>query len=242
MRKLAIFVEGQTELIFIDRLLREISGRRGLLIEHSEAQGGGRGARRLRLVKQVAPKPHHEFYVMIVNCGSDSRVKSDIHERYEGLVRAGYERIIGIRDVYRDFEHSQILKLRAMMQWGMRTEPIRVRFILSVMEIEAWFLAEHTHLMKINPLLTPQTIREQFGFDPQLDDLERRPHPAEDLDRIYRFGGAAYAKHRNHVQRTVDLLDYERIYCELGVRFVDFANLLAALSEFFEERGEAATM
>ena len=35
-----------------------------------------------------------------MNCGQDERVKSDIIERYDGLIASGYQVIVGVRDVY----------------------------------------------------------------------------------------------------------------------------------------------
>ena len=55
------------------------------------------------------------------------------------------------------------------------------------MEIEAWFLAEHTHFAKISPTITRDAIFSALRFDPEKDDLQARPTPADacrDLDNI----------------------------------------------------------
>jgi hypothetical protein len=64
-----------------------------------------------------------------------------------------------------------------------RTSLIPVDFVLAVMEIEAWFLAETTHYARIDPAITMAAIKSTLGFDPENDDLQRRPSPAEDLLR-----------------------------------------------------------
>ena len=40
MRKLAFFVEGQTEAVFIERLVEEIAGEDRVIVERRKASGG----------------------------------------------------------------------------------------------------------------------------------------------------------------------------------------------------------
>src|SRR5688572_9690876 len=108
MRKIAIFVEGQTELLFVDRLVQELAHESGLAVEHAEASGGASRARRWKFLKRLAIQPHHECYVLIVNCGGDSKVKSDILERYHGLKESGYSVILGLRDAYGQFRYEDV--------------------------------------------------------------------------------------------------------------------------------------
>ena len=85
MTKIAIFVEGQTEMLFVDRLIQEIAEESGLAVEHAEAIGGSIRARQIRVLKRITLQSHHKFYVLIVNSAGDSNVKSDIIERYYSL-------------------------------------------------------------------------------------------------------------------------------------------------------------
>ena len=107
MRKIAIFVEGQTEMLFVDRLVQELANESGLAVEHAEASGGASQARRWKFLKRLTVQPHHEVYVLIVNCGGDSKVKSDILERYHGLRESGYSAVFGLRDVYGQFRYDE---------------------------------------------------------------------------------------------------------------------------------------
>jgi hypothetical protein len=100
---------------------------------------------------------------------------------------------------------------------------------LAVMEIEAWLLAEHTHFLRLSPVLTPARIREKLHFDPARDDLERRWHPAEDLDRIYQLAGLRYSKQRGNVERTLALLDFGFFVYHAARRFRDAERLVALL-------------
>ena len=40
MNKLAVFVEGYTEVVFVEKLIEEIAGENNVLIEHREIRGG----------------------------------------------------------------------------------------------------------------------------------------------------------------------------------------------------------
>ena len=234
MTKLAIFVEGQTEQLFVERLLLEIAGKRRVRIEKHEARGGKKGKRRIRLIEASAPDSGQKFFVMIVDCGQDERVKSDIVERYDGLEKNGYQAIIGIRDVYPE-NRDDIPKLRRGLAYRVRTDPIQVLFVLAVMEIEAWFIAEHTHFARVSDELTPERIQAGVGFDPSTDDIELRDHPAADLHHIYQLVGLAYRKSKQHAERTVDILDYARVYLELGQQIGDLKALIESVDRFLTD-------
>lgn len=233
MTRIAIFVEGHTELIFMDRLVQEFASEAGLAVEHAQGSGGAKRARRWKMYKQVTPGPQHKYYVLIVNCTGDSKVKSDILDRYDGLVRAGYSVIVGLRDVYGQFRHEDLERLRRTLSWGLPKGPVGVELFLSVMEIEAWFLAEHTHFQRLSRMLTLELIRKNLGFDPARDDLQRREHPAEDMDRIYELAGFSYAKRINTLQRTVDLLDFRFFLSAVVCRFEDLEEMTRVLAKFF---------
>jgi hypothetical protein len=232
MKKLAVFVEGQTEQIFIEKLLVEIAGKNNIAIEKRQALGGQSTKRTLKLIEASTPESDQHYFAQIVDCGSDSRVKSDIMDRYNGLVAQGFDTIIGVRDVYPDIAHGDIPLLRSGLRRHLKTSPIDVKFVLGVMEIETWFIAEHTHLQRLHSSLTPILIKSRLGFDPSIDDVQLRPHPAEDLDNIYHLAGLKYAKDKNRVQRTVRILDYERIYLDLPSKYPDLKTLIDTITNF----------
>ncbi len=111
MNKLAIFVEGETEQAFVQKLLEEIANRGQIRIELKKARGGRRG-RRLLTVVASPPDAGESCFVLIVDCGADNRVKSDVRDEYDNLVKNGYTGIIAIRDVYPDVALAEIPRLR----------------------------------------------------------------------------------------------------------------------------------
>lgn len=91
-----------------------------------------------------------------------------------------------------------------------KTSLIPVEFYLSVMEIEAWFLAEFNHYPKIDPSITLPRIKATLGFDPQHDDMGLRTAPTDDLIACYQLGGKIYEKRKADI--TVAALDFPFIY------------------------------
>ncbi len=232
MKKLAVFVEGQTEQLFVEKLLEEAAGRNQIYIEKRQAFGGQSTKRKFKILHASVQNSNQKYFAQIVDCGADNRVKSDVVDRYDGLAAQGFDTIIAIRDVYPDVAYKDISTLRTGLRYKVKTRPLEVVFVLGVMELETWFISEHTHFQKIHPSLSPELIKTNLGFDPRTDDIQLRPHPADDLDKIYRLAGFPYTKNRNVVQRTVNVLDYERLYLELPARLPDLQALVKAIDQF----------
>ena len=55
MKKLAVFVEGYTELVFVEKLIEEIAGAAKVLIEHREIRGGATTRRTFARVRAAKP-------------------------------------------------------------------------------------------------------------------------------------------------------------------------------------------
>lgn len=233
MKKMAIYVEGETELRFIDKLIREIANQKNLQILLVKASGGNRSVRRYDVVADSGSGSHKNFYIRIVNSGTDNRVGSDIRDNYEALINLGFSAIVGVRDVYPDFSLADLPNLRTGLRYRLRTKPISVDFVLGVMEIESWFLAEHTHFPRIHPRLSASRIAAMHGFDPIVDDMQLRDHPALDLHMAYSLEGLAYKKTGSQIQRTVETLDYADMYLEHKAKFPDFAVFMRVIDQFF---------
>jgi hypothetical protein len=230
VKKLAIFVEGQTEQIFVEKLLKEIAGRNNIAIEVRSLNG--KQGSRITTVIMIDPVIYTtKFYVLVYNSGSDSNVVSDMRDRYSSLNASGYERIIGLRDVY-PIPLSDKTKLENGLRYSLPKGAIPIDIVLAVMEIEAWFLAEWSHFIKIDMRLTPENIQANFGFNPRVDDMETRHHPADDLHQIYKLVGRAYKKSRNQVNTIVLNLDYDFMYVELVNKVVSFGEFIQLINLF----------
>lgn len=232
MKKLAAFVEGYTELVFLDRLIRELVHPNRVLIHSKQIRRGGRSGKP-RSYRWVRPEPTaagEEHHVLIYDCGGDESVKQRIQDEYDSLSKAGFSKIIGLRDVF-PATHADVVKVEQYLPLGIKTSPIQVEQFLGVMEVEAWFLAEYTHFERINPAITVPAIIAQCGFDPTATaTLEQRPNPAMDMVDCYLIGGAQYRK--GDAEDTVKAFDYGHIYLALRDKIPYLDRLIDCLEAF----------
>lgn len=233
MRKLAFFVEGASEMLFVEKLVSEVAEVKDVIIRKTKIRGGGKSGIHPKVFKELDAEREatdEKFYVLIYDCGGDHLVGQRIKEEHAGLTENGYERIIGIRDVRPTFSRSDIPKLQKGMESVVDKTLAPVIFILSTMEVEAWFLAEYSHFEKIHPELSPDLIRHSLGFDPRTFVVADRDHPARDLEEAYLLRGIVYDKMA--VQNTVDVLDFAMIYTDLGSSVPELGALSNAVDQF----------
>jgi hypothetical protein len=230
MKKLAVFVEGYTEVVFVEKLIEEIAGKANVRIEHREIRGGSKKRRSFARVRAAQLDTGQRYFVLIVDCGGDHLVKERIQEEHENLTRSGYSKIVGLRDVRPDFTHADIPRLERGLPMFIKTALIPVEFCLAILEIEAWFLAETAHFPRIDPAITLPAIKAALGFDPETDDMEQRLTPADDLNACYAIGGKAYQKHA--AKDTVDALDYSIIYVDMLKKFKYLEKLIGSIEAF----------
>jgi len=211
-RRVAFFVEGQTEQIFVNRLIKDILGTQQINIIQKQFRGGTNIPKQ-EIVRNSAFSRNPKYEILIFDCGSDNRVKSEILDNISNLRSRGYEMIVGLRDLY-PIPIAELEKLEKGLRFlpnKLKNESKYFDIIVAIHEIEAWFLAETNHLRKIDKRLTGKFIKERLGFDPFSMNAEQRVHPAKDLDNIYRLVGKSYTKRFGQTQRVVNKLDMNNI-------------------------------
>ena len=231
MHKLAVFVEGYTEVLFVERLISEIAGSHNVVVEQRKIRGGKKAKRTISTIKAARNATDEKYYVLLVDCGGEDLVKSRIIEEHLNFSNSGYQKIIGIRDVRPKFSVADIPKLELNLNKYIKTSLIPVVFILSVMEIEAWFLAEFQHFPKIHPSITLELIRKNLGFDPEQGDMALRPTPTADLRAAYLLGGQKYETGQD-LERTVNALDLPYVYIELKEKIPYLRRLCGSIDGF----------
>lgn len=231
MDKMAIFVEGQTEQCFVVELVRQIAGQHRVHIDAVQAFGGGAHARRFNEVHATRPDPTKKYYVLVCDCSNDNRVLSDIRDQYDGLIAQNFREIIGVRDVYPQ-PATVIPTIRMDFATYSPQTPLQPLLVLAIMEIEAWFIAEHTHFFRLDSSLTLAALTQALGYDPSTHDVQTIPHPSEDLRKAYNLAGRSYNKSRTHVQRTVGHLDLLVYYIDLPKRLPDLQTLIDCINKF----------
>lgn len=232
MNKMAIFVEGYTEVVFVDKLIREVAEKNAVLIQWRRIVGGTTCARRNLQIQAEGPHGGQEHFVVIHDCGGDDAVKTRMTEEYPSLAGSRYSTIVCIRDVYPRFKHAEIPDLEKNLPRFVRTKPIIVDFILSIMEVEAWFLAEYTHFPNIDAKITVPAIVAACGFDPINDDMQLRLTPADDMNHCYAIGGKTYEK--RNAQATVAAIDYAHVYAGLVDKFPYLKRLCDIIATFLK--------
>lgn len=231
MRKLALFVEGQTERIFCQKLITYLAGEQNIII-HGQKAFGGRKYERFFYPLEGTELGLATHYILLVDCGSDGRVTSDIVERMEGLAAAGFEIILGLRDL-RPIGVDQLERLKEGLVKSLAAATIPASVVVAVTEVETWFLGEHTHFIARDPSLTVEAIAAELGINLISDDLELRPHAAEDLNGIYSLAGLSYDKSQVAAELTVEALDWSHLEGPVSARFPALFELTAELRQFF---------
>jgi len=233
MKKIAFYVEGQTEQFFINKLLIEIAGRKNIAIELKKFGGKNNVPTNTIFPKSVANASHPQYSALIYDCGGDTAVKPRILDDYATLMASGYVKIIGIRDL---FPLTDLLKLENYLKFGNGTNipplPDKSQIIVAVHEIEAWFLSEFTHFSKLDDRLTTDYIKCECGIDPCIDDMTLLPNPAVNMKEIYELVGKHYTKNKKHVEHTVECLDYANIYLTLRSQIAKLNELIVEIDVF----------
>lgn len=221
MKKVAIFVEGQGEQIFV----------RYLLIHLLDPAKFSFECLRLR-AKQLEDAPYSygsedaEVYFQIVNVQGDTGVLQTIRRREKGLLAEGYSKIIGLRDMYseayRDIAAGKIDD--AVTQRFIKgandtiatmSQPEKIHLHFAIMEFEAWWLCMYTLLAKIDSQLTVEYIAEQLGYDLSTLDAETAFfHPVATLNQILSLVGGRYEKHFSEVESIMSKMTFDDI-CEI---------------------------
>lgn len=78
MKKIAFFVEGQTEQLFINKLLIEIAGQKNILVELEQFQGYGRKPTKNIYPKTASNPVSPKHHALITDCKGDSSVDSEL--------------------------------------------------------------------------------------------------------------------------------------------------------------------
>jgi hypothetical protein len=226
MKKIAIFVEGQTELVFVKKFLEELAGKKNIkLVEAS------RNSSKFVTLAATSAAGARKYFALIVDCRGDHSVKSAILERRGKLLAAGYDIIVGLRDLY-PLPRSGLAKLERGLRHGLPTANCPTHICVAVMEVEAWFAQEESHYARIDQSLSEELIRQKLGVDITKFGAEDIQKPSEFLDLAYQLVGKRYKKKMSSVSRTVNAIDYANLFYCLRPKLPHFAKFAAHVDEF----------
>ena len=243
MKKIAIFVEGETEYDFLKRLLIEFIGVGNISIVANKMFGGNKNSgipRRLILLPN-SPSNRVDYQASFFISGNHENVTSDIRELKDSLVLQGFSKIIGLRDLRGEKEGRKLTqrdlpdveRLHRLVE--QLSQPIPTKIITAVMEIETWFLAEINHYVRLDKKLTKEFITSktaELGFDPYFDDLTLRLEPKEDLNNLYGLVKKVYSKKETVRIKTINCLDLDHLRNTVGQKISQVKDLFDNIEEF----------
>lgn len=236
MKKIAFYVEGQTEQFFVNKLLIEIAGQKNIQIELQQFQGIGRPTKVI-YPKTTSNPQNPQHFALIFDCMGDGGVKPRILQDAVSLFNQGYSEIIGLRDLY---PLNDLGRLHNELHNGTQRNgqqiipplPNNTSIIIAVREIEDWFLAETNHYLCIDSSLNP-TAFLSLNFNPFSEDLtNRNTAAADDLKDIYQLANKTYNKNKDKAERTVECLDYTNLYLNVRKRIIKLDELITKIDTF----------
>lgn len=212
MKKIGIFVEGQTERIFVVKFLTEYLGG-----EHkfSRRKIKYKDANKTELIG-VRHFPDAEYYFLIFDCAGDGNVLPALYDRAENMINnENFSFLIALQDLY---DKPREKKKTIINHFDRNIEKFcfkeQLRFVLAIMELETWFLADPNVFNKISTQLTPAYIYESININLLEINPESLPHPAETINRIYQLIGQSYKKNEDQAYQITERLDYDLIYSD----------------------------
>jgi len=235
MKKLAVFVEGLTEQILVRHLLQTVLDRNRIAIQTVKITGGHNVRMSFTVMRAAHVEKDTDYYVLVYDCGGETNVKSYMMAHRSKLVSSGYQMILGLRDVYPNFERREIGMLIKGLNYQLPQKGARTRIQLAIMETEAWFLGEYRHLKKVSRKLTPEYIEKHLGFNPKTGNMEDRDHPSEDMKAVYRLVGHDYTKKRDRLNAVVGKIDFNYFTHGLAKRMPSLGKFVRELELFFRE-------
>jgi hypothetical protein len=235
MRKLAIFVEGLTEQILVRQLLQAVLERNRIAIQTVKITGGHNVRMSFTVMRAAHVERQTDYYIMVYDCGGETNVKGYLMAHRNKLVSSGYSMIMGLRDVYPNFQRDEVPKLLRGLNRQLPQKGAATHIYLAVMETEAWFLGEYRHLKKVSGKLTPHYIEKHLGYNPRTENMEGRECPTVDLKAAYKLVGQDYTKKRYRLNAVVRKLDFNHFTHDLADRMSSLGTFVKGLESFFQE-------
>jgi hypothetical protein len=236
MRKIAIFAEGQSEQIFVRHFLALTLGWEKISFQCLKLYADS-----MLHAPFDYKNEHAEVHFLIVNVGNDERVLSAIKEREVPFLQKGYEKIIGLRDMYsKKYSERSSGRInenvtRTFIESADKTieqmsEPERIKMLFAIMELEAWFLGMYNVFKRLNSTLTVDYIESKLDYNlSAIDPQTIFFRPSDIVDSIFSLIGERYKKSDDQV---------ESICCKIDIK--DFHNAFEggrceSLKKFYEE-------
>lgn len=219
MIKTAVFVEGQTELIFTREFVLKIFEYQNIDIECYTLFTDSS----FHPTEYSFPNPEAAYHFQIINVGNDNSVLTRLLNREQYLWNAGFDLIIGLRDMYSknyrevvtnstvSLEVNNLFVGATQEQINLRaTRPENIKFCFAIMEVETWLLYLAECFLVIDPILTIDFINNGLNTNIVDSNLEYMFfHPARIVETIFELAEKTYNKSQGNINALVSGISKE---------------------------------
>lgn len=221
--KVAIYVEGITEAGFVYQVIKE----------HYNSDWTAFRLECYNLDPKEAANSLQDYgdekapdYFLIYDSCSDTAVSSDIKDRIENHQKEGYDKVIGLRDIYSEnykaiyqqrFDDKSIGSFIADMRETLAQYDTNglTHLCFAIMEIEAWLLAMSDVFQRVDPRLDTQWLCNNANVDVSKNPEKEYFHPYSKLEAIYASISKPYGKHWDAIKEILFKLkqsDFDYLY------------------------------
>lgn len=220
MIKTAIFVEGHTELIFVREYLLKMFDYQNIALECYTLFTDSK----FIPTEYEYPNENAVYFFLLINVGNDNAVLTRILHREKYLWAQGYDKIIGLRDMYSkayrevnptvgvinpeiNTEFKRCIQKEILLR---ASKPEQIIFLYAIMEVESWILALKNSFEKLSPQLTAENIKDNLGIDlNEIDPETTFYHPAKEIERIFELIGMNYNKSKGDIYALMSIVAKE---------------------------------
>lgn len=203
MKKIAFFVEGQTEMMFVHNFLRDYLQGKSIKFDKYKIRKN-----KIIVIQCERIGEDEEYNISIFDVGNDEGVFGAVSERSEQLItQHGYSYIFGIRDLY----PGKIENLEGMIQRFANMAKSKnleenTYYAIAVQELEGWFFLDHHCICRYNDRVPTEEIIQRLGDG--LNFPEQIAHPASLLNSILSKYGSGYDKKKSECHGITNAIDF----------------------------------
>lgn len=206
MIKIAFFVEGQTERIFVEKLLGEYLTYPKYTIEAKKLLG----EKSINIITRRNISPEIKYYFLIYDIGGGEKVVSTLLERAEKMInQLKYCRLLALKDLHPEKRENKEKIINLVNdKFNEKSFKNHLGFVLAIMEVESWFLADYNLFHRINNILSPNYIKNKLNIDLIKDDPELYENPAVKVGKILSLVDIKYKKREKQSYNICHNIDY----------------------------------
>ena len=233
MKKIAFFVEGQTERIFLEYFIEQYLSTTDKMLDSYKIKGES-----LITISKGIEYPDPSYYFLIYDVGNDEKVASAITEFAASMIEdKNFDAIVGLRDLHpKPKTDYTIIKEAFIELFETVSYSDKVHLVISIMQIEAWLLGDFNLFRLIDNELSVSTINSRLNIDLINDNIEDYNNPSTIIDRIFRIINKSYSKHESEVHTICSRIDFcylcfDENYYRRVRKFNDFLRLFNILTD-----------